>query len=541
MSHNPSTVVDPSSTPTWKRLAELSAQMTHQPLRELLAHDRSDLVFTACGLTVDYSRQRIDDAVLDSLIALAQEVDVAQFIADMNAGIHVNNTEDRAVLHTALRAAPTSSLIVDGFDVITGVHAVLDAMATFAAGIRSGSIVGSTGHRFTDVVNIGIGGSDLGPAMTTSALSDYADDNLSFHYVSNLDPADLRTTLLKLDPATTLFIVVSKTFTTAETMANAQEARRWLVTGLDDDAVTSHFVAVSTNLEEVARFGISSDRVFGFWDWVGGRFSLTSAVGLSTMIAIGPEHFDELLSGFRDMDQLTSTASFRSNPAVLMGLIAVWNRDFLDIPSTAVLPYSQRLSRFPAYLQQLTMESNGKSVRRDGTPVTYPTGAIYWGEPGTNGQHSFYQLLHQGTSVVSADIIVVLRQDGVAHDQQRALVAHALAQASVLTMGRTQEEWRRDGTSENLLAHKEMLGNRPTTVISMERLTPYSLGALIALYENSVVVQGAIWGINSFDQWGVELGKKVAHSIESALESTTPPHFDTATNASIELFRGMGV
>lgn len=541
MSHNPSTVVDPSSTPTWKRLAELSAQMTHQPLRELLAHDRSDLVFTACGLTVDYSRQRIDDAVLDSLIALAQEVDVAQFIADMNAGIHVNNTEDRAVLHTALRAAPTSSLIVDGFDVITGVHAVLDAMATFAAGIRSGSIVGSTGHRFTDVVNIGIGGSDLGPAMTTSALSDYADDNLSFHYVSNLDPADLRTTLLKLDPATTLFIVVSKTFTTAETMANAQEARRWLVTGLDDDAVTSHFVAVSTNLEEVARFGISSDRVFGFWDWVGGRFSLTSAVGLSTMIAIGPEHFDELLSGFRDMDQLTSTASFRSNPAVLMGLIAVWNRDFLDIPSTAVLPYSQRLSRFPAYLQQLTMESNGKSVRRDGTPVTYPTGAIYWGEPGTNGQHSFYQLLHQGTSVVSADIIVVLRQDGVAHDQQRALVAHALAQASVLTMGRTQEEWRRDGTSENLLAHKEMPGNRPTTVISMERLTPYSLGALIALYENSVVVQGAIWGINSFDQWGVELGKKVAHSIESALESTTPPHFDTATNASIELFRGMGV
>lgn len=541
MSHNPSTVVDPSSTPTWKRLAELSAQMTHQPLRELLAHDRSDLVFTACGLTVDYSRQRIDDAVLDSLIALAQEVDVAQFIADMNAGIHVNNTEDRAVLHTALRAAPTSSLIVDGFDVITGVHAVLDAMATFAAGIRSGSIVGSTGHRFTDVVNIGIGGSDLGPAMTTSALSDYADDNLSFHYVSNLDPADLRTTLLKLDPATTLFIVVSKTFTTAETMANAQEARRWLVTGLDDDAVTSHFVAVSTNLEEVARFGISSDRVFGFWDWVGGRFSLTSAVGLSTMIAIGPEHFDELLSGFRDMDQLTSTASFRSNPAVLMGLIAVWNRDFLDIPSTAVLPYSQRLSRFPAYLQQLTMESNGKSVRRDGTPVTYPTGAIYWGEPGTNGQHSFYQLLHQGTSVVSADIIVVLRQDGVAHDQQRALVAHALAQASVLTMGRTQEEWRRDGTSENLLAHKEMLGNRPTTVISMERLTPYSLGALIAVYENSVVVQGAIWGINSFDQWGVELGKKVAHSIESALESTTPPHFDTATNASIELFRGMGV
>lgn len=541
MSHNPSTVVDPSSTPTWKRLAELSAQMTHRPLRELLAHDRSDLVFTACGLTVDYSRQRIDDAVLDSLIALAQEVDVAQFIADMNAGIHVNNTEDRAVLHTALRAAPTSSLIVDGFDVITGVHAVLDAMATFAAGIRSGSIVGSTGHRFTDVVNIGIGGSDLGPAMTTSALSDYADDNLSFHYVSNLDPADLRTTLLKLDPATTLFIVVSKTFTTAETMANAQEARRWLVTGLDDDAVTSHFVAVSTNLEEVARFGISSDRVFGFWDWVGGRFSLTSAVGLSTMIAIGPEHFDELLSGFRDMDQLTSTASFRSNPAVLMGLIAVWNRDFLDIPSTAVLPYSQRLSRFPAYLQQLTMESNGKSVRRDGTPVTYPTGAIYWGEPGTNGQHSFYQLLHQGTSVVSADIIVVLRQDGVAHDQQRALVAHALAQASVLTMGRTQEEWRRDGTSGNLLAHKEMLGNRPTTVISMERLTPYSLGALIALYENSVVVQGAIWGINSFDQWGVELGKKVAHSIESALESTTPPHFDTATNASIELFRGMGV
>lgn len=541
MSHNPSTVVDPSSTPTWKRLAELSAQMTHRPLRELLAHDRSDLVFTACGLTVDYSRQRIDDAVLDSLIALAQEVDVAQFIADMNAGIHVNNTEDRAVLHTALRAAPTSSLIVDGFDVITGVHAVLDAMATFAAGIRSGSIVGSTGHRFTDVVNIGIGGSDLGPAMTTSALSDYADDNLSFHYVSNLDPADLRTTLLKLDPATTLFIVVSKTFTTAETMANAQEARRWLVTGLDDDAVTSHFVAVSTNLEEVARFGISSDRVFGFWDWVGGRFSLTSAVGLSTMIAIGPEHFDELLSGFRDMDQLTSTASFRSNPAVLMGLIAVWNRDFLDIPSTAVLPYSQRLSRFPAYLQQLTMESNGKSVRRDGTPVTYPTGAIYWGEPGTNGQHSFYQLLHQGTSVVSADIIVVLRQDGVAHDQQRALVAHALAQASVLTMGRTQEEWRRDGTSENLLAHKEMLGNRPTTVISMERLTPYSLGALIAVYENSVVVQGAIWGINSFDQWGVELGKKVAHSIESALESTTPPHFDTATNASIELFRGMGV
>ncbi len=536
----PGHVADPSSTGAWRRLSELGEQMSRsRSIRDLLMQDRSDLVLSACGLTVDFSRQRIDDSVVDVLGSLAQETHVEQFLQDMNAGVHINVTEDRAVLHTALRSM--EPLVVDGVDVRAQVHGVLDQMKNFAVGVRSGAIVGATGQRFTDVVNIGIGGSDLGPAMTTAALAEYSDPELTFHYVSNLDPSDIHTVLGHIEPATTLVIVVSKTFTTAETMANAQVAREWLVRSLGERSIATNCVAVSTNAQQVAAFGIEVDRTFGFWDWVGGRFSLTSAVGLSTMIAIGPENFDNLLRGFHDMDTHAVITPFRENVSQLMGLIAVWNRDFLDISSNAVLPYSQRLSRFPAYLQQLTMESNGKSVRRDGQPVTYPTGAIYWGEPGTNGQHSFYQLLHQGTTVVAADIIIVLRQKGLPQEQQSALVAHALAQASVLSLGRTKEEWKADGTNVSLLSHKEMAGNRPTTVISMEELTPYTLGALISLYENSVVVQGAVWGINSFDQWGVELGKKVANSIEAALRGAEVPHFDSATNASVALFRALGV
>jgi glucose-6-phosphate isomerase len=453
----------------------------------------------------------------------------------MLSGEHINVTEDRAVLHTALRAPRHAHVTVDGVNVIDEVHTVLDRMAAFARRIRSGEWKGATGRPISTVVNIGIGGSDLGPAMAYGALRAFCTDGLAFRFVSNVDPTDLAEALRDLLPETTLFIVASKTFTTLETMTNAQAARYWVTSTLGGGAVAQHFVAVSTNAERVADFGIDINNMFGFWDWVGGRYSMMSAIGLSTMIAIGPENFSEMLSGAHDMDQHFATAYPAENIPLIMGLIAVWNRDFLDIPTTAVLPYSQYLSRFPAYLQQLTMESNGKCVRVDGSRVDYNTGAIYWGEPGTNGQHSFYQLLHQGTSTIASDIIIVARSENPQGDQQDMLVANALAQASVLSMGRNADQVLADGTTDALVPHKVMPGNRPVTILSTQRLTPRTLGALIALYEHSTFVQGWIWGIDSFDQWGVELGKKVAMGIlhDISVGTSADSNLDAPTQASV--------
>ena len=440
------------------------------------------------------------------------------------------------MLHTALRRRRDQSLLVDGQDVSADVHAVLDRMGAFAERVRSGEWKGATGQRIRTVVNIGIGGSDLGPAMAYLALRAFSDRDLSFRFVSNVDPTDLAEAVRDLDPATTLFIVASKTFTTLETMTNAEAARTWLVNDLGPDSVSHHFVAVSTNAAAVAAFGIDTANMFGFWDWVGGRYSMDSAIGLSTMIAIGADGFAQMLDGFRAMDEHFASAPAESNLPLQLGLLSVWNRNFLNIETTAVLPYSQFLSRFPAYLQQLTMESNGKSVRRDGTPVDYETGAIFWGEPGTNGQHSFYQLLHQGTDVVASDIIVVVQAENPDGDQQDMLVANALAQASVLSIGRDAVQVAADGTVAALVPHKVMPGNRPVNVIMIKRLDPAALGALVALYEHSVFVQGIIWGIDSFDQWGVELGKKVAMGILGQLVDGTPADVDVSTQASIDRY-----
>ncbi len=530
---------DPTQTRAWQRLALLAAT-SESTIRELLDEDPDRVkALTHAGARVhlDLSRQRITDDVLRALLDLAVERNVAARRDDMLAGVHINVTEDRAVLHTALRRPAGAPQMVDGTDVTTEVRDVLARMAAFAESVRSGAWLGGTGERITSIVNIGIGGSDLGPAMAHIALEAFSDRSLAFHFVSNVDPTDLVEALRSCDPASTLVIVASKTFTTLETMTNAHAARRWLVESLGDSAVERHFVAVSTNAEKVSEFGIDTANMFGFWDWVGGRYSMDSAIGLSTMIAVGPDGFGQMLAGFHAMDEHFATTPPESNLPLLMGLVAVWNRTFLGIGTTAVLPYSQYLARFPAYLQQLTMESNGKSVRLDGTPVDYETGAIFWGEPGTNGQHSFYQLLHQGTSTVASDIIVVARSENPLTDQQDMLVANALAQAAVLSRGRTPEEVAADGTPAWLVPHKVMPGNRPVSVISIERLDPFSLGALVALYEHSVFVQGAIWGIGSFDQWGVELGKKVAMGILETIEDASAPAFDPATDASIELYR----
>ena len=530
---------DPSLSPAWQRLVELAAEPVPS-IRELLADQPGRVeayTHTAARVHLDLSRQRLTDEVLESLQQLAVDQGVSDRRTQMLRGEHINITEDRAVLHTALRRPSDDALIVDGVDVIAEVHGVLTRMGSFAEDIRHGSWRGATGDRITSVVNIGIGGSDLGPAMAHIALEAFSDRSLEFHFVSNVDPTDLSEALRTCHPATTLFIVASKTFTTLETMTNAHAARRWLVAALGEASVERHFVAVSTNAEKVAEFGIDTTNMFGFWDWVGGRYSMDSAIGLSTMLAVGPDGFRELLAGFHAMDEHFATAPPEANLPLLMGLTAVWNRTFLGIGTTAVLPYSQYLSRFPAYLQQLTMESNGKSVRLDGSPVDYETGAIFWGEPGTNGQHSFYQLLHQGTSFVAADIIVVARSENPLTDQQDMLVANALAQAAVLSRGRTAEEVAEDGTPAWLVPHKVMPGNRPVSVLSIDRLDPFTLGALVALYEHSVFVQGAVWGIGSFDQWGVELGKKVAMGILSTIEDSSTPAFDPATDASIRLYR----
>ena len=513
---------DPTVTTAWAELTALRDAGRDTTVRDLLEADPGrcdDLVLEASGISLDLSRQRIDAQVLAALQSLATQQQVLEHRDAMLTGQHVNTTEDRAVLHTALRLPSGSSLVVDGRDVAADVDEVLERMSSWARAVRSGAWLGSTGKRITDIVNIGIGGSDLGPAMAYTALRHYSDRAIACHFVSNVDPTDLSEVVRPLDPATTLFIIASKTFTTQETMTNASAARDWLVAAHGEDSVSRHFVAVSTNAELVTGFGIDPANMFGFWDWVGGRYSMESAIGLSTMVAIGPENFRSMLDGFHAMDVHFATAEPRENLPLLMGLVAVWNRDFLEIPTTAVLPYSQYLARFPAYLQQLTMESNGKSVRADGSPSACATGAIVWGEPGTNGQHSFYQLIHQGTSAVACDVIVVARTPNPLGRQQDMLVANALAQASVLARGRTEAEVRADGTPEHLVAHKVMPGDRPTSVLMVRDLDPFTLGALVALYEHSVFVQGAVWGINSFDQWGVELGKKVALGILSVIET----------------------
>lgn len=532
--------IDPSDTDAWRKLGALAQTLQGTTIRDLLDRDATRpaaMTHDAVRVHLDLSRQRITPDVVSALLDLAAQTRVLELRDQMLAGVHINTTEDRAVLHTALRRPMDDALVVDGQNVVSEVHEVLERMGTFAEAVRDGHWRGATGERITSVINIGIGGSDLGPAMARVALGAFTTPDIDFHFVSNVDPTDITLALDDCEPATTLVIVASKTFTTLETMTNAHAARSWLVDALGEAAVERHFVAVSTNAEKVAEFGIDTANMFGFWDWVGGRYSMDSSIGLSTMIAIGREGFNEMLAGFRAMDVHFATAPPQANLPLLMGLVAVWNRDFLGIPTTAVLPYSQYLSRFPAYLQQLTMESNGKSVRRDGTEVDYQTGAIFWGEPGTNGQHSFYQLLHQGTSTVASDIIVVARSENPQTDQQAMLVANALAQAAVLARGRTAQEVAADGTPPALIPHKVMPGNRPVSVLMVDRLEPFTLGALIALYEHSVMVQGAVWGIDSFDQWGVELGKKVAMGILDDLTGREPATFDAATDASIALYR----
>lgn len=534
--------LDPTRTAAWAELSGHTDRLSATTIRDLVTSESGRperFTVAAAGVHLDASRQRIDSLVRDSLMRLAEQCGVLERRDAMLSGVHINVTEDRAVLHTALRRPVTDALTVDGVDVVAEVHEVLGRMGTFAESVRDGSWRGATGERITAVVNIGIGGSDLGPAMAHIALEAFSDRGITFRFVSNVDPTDISEALRDLDPARTLVIVASKTFTTLETMTNAHAARAWLVGVLGEDAVERHFVAVSTNAEKVAEFGIDTANMFGFWDWVGGRYSMDSSIGLSTMIAVGRQGFTDLLSGFHAMDVHFATAAPEENLPLLMGLLSVWNRDFLDIETTAVLPYSQYLSRFPAYLQQLTMESNGKSVRLDGSAVTYQTGAIFWGEPGTNGQHSFYQLLHQGTSTVACDVIVVAKSENPRTDQQDMLVANALAQAAVLALGRTAEEVAADGTEPALVPHKVMPGNRPVSVLMVERLDPFTLGALVALYEHSVFVQGAVWGIDSFDQWGVELGKKVAMGILGDLTGSAPASFDPATDHSIALYTSL--
>ena len=533
---------DPTRAPAWSALASLADELDGVTIRELIEADpaRPDrLGCEAAGVHLDYSRQRVTPEVTTALLDLARERGVLGHRDAMLAGVHINTTEDRAVLHTALRRPASDALVVDGIDVVAEVQDVVGRMSAFATSVREGEWRGATGERISAVVNIGIGGSDLGPAMAHIALEAFSDRSIEFRFVSNVDPTDISEAVRDLDPARTLFIVASKTFTTLETMTNAHAARSWLVAALGDDAVERHFVAVSTNAEKVAEFGIDTQNMFGFWDWVGGRYSMDSSIGLSTMLAIGPAGFADLLAGFHAMDVHFATADPGDNVPLMMGLLAVWNRTFLGIETTAVLPYSQYLSRFPAYLQQLTMESNGKSVRIDGTPVDYQTGAIFWGEPGTNGQHSFYQLLHQGTSTVACDVVVVARAENPVGEMQDMLVANALAQAAVLSLGRTAEEVAADGTPAVLVPHKVMPGNRPVSLLMVERLDPFTLGALVALYEHSVFVQGAVWGIDSFDQWGVELGKKVAMGILGDLTGGASAGFDAATDASIARYRRM--
>jgi glucose-6-phosphate isomerase len=529
---NPS---DPSTLPAWQRLQELAATVGQQTVAQLMDEREAPLTAQVAGVTLDYSRQRVNAEVMQALFALAEATGVAEQREAMFTGSHVNTTEDRAALHTALRAAAGAQ--AEAGDAQAAAQSVLAAMGRFADGVRNESITGATGRGFRTVINIGIGGSDLGPAMAYQALRPFRDPRISVRFVSNIDPDDLQEALTDADPASTLFLIASKTFTTAETMANAQAARAWLVAALGEDAVQDHFAALSTAVAEVEAFGIAPDHTFGFWDWVGGRYSLGSAIGLSLMIAIGPHAFTIMLDGFRTVDEGFRYTPPHANVPLIMGLLGVWNRTFLDIPTVAVLPYAHRLRRFPAYLQQLTMESNGKSVRHDVTPVSYPTGPVYWGEAGTNGQHSFHQLLHQGTDSVACDIIVIATSAGDNIQQQHALVAHALAQASVLAGGRSLEDILHQGVPEEVAAHRVMPGTRPTSVVIARELDPFTLGALIAIYEHAVFVEAAVWGINAFDQWGVELGKQVATDIIDAWKGSAPPGIDRHTASTMAIVR----
>ena len=527
----------------WRALEEHAVAARRWHLRELFATDpkRGErLTAEAAGLFLDYSKNRVTEETLELLVRLAKERGLSERIEAMFAGERINVTEDRPVLHVALRMPREAVLVVDGTDVVAEVHEVLDRMAAFSDSVRSGAWRGHTGRPIRTVVNIGIGGSDLGPVMAYRALRAYGDRDRAFRFVSNVDGTDIVETTRDLDPAETLFIVCSKTFTTLETLTNARTARDWLVAGLGDEgAVARHFVAVSTNLEEVAAFGIDPANTFGFWDWVGGRYSMDSAVGLSTMLAVGPGRFRELLDGFHAMDVHFRTAPFGENLPVLLGLLALWYTDFFGAETHAVLPYDQYLERLPAYLQQLTMESNGKSVTLDGRPVDVQTGAVYWGEPGTNGQHSFYQLIHQGTKLVPCDLIAFAEPLNDVGDHHDLLLANVLAQAEALAFGRTADEVREEGVDEALVPHRVFEGNRPTSVILGERLTPFSLGALVALYEHATFTQGVVWGIDSFDQWGVELGKALAARIAGELTAAEEPPLghDSSTNALIRKYR----
>lgn len=540
---------DITATAQWKALAAHHNELSETTLRNLFAADperASKLTFDAAGLHVDLSKNLINDKTVELLLDLAEAAKLKEHTEAMFNGEHINNTEDRAVLHTALRLPVERDLKVDGQDVAADVHEVLGRMRDFAHALRSGEWLGHTGRTIKTIVNIGIGGSDLGPAMATRALRHYATAGISARFVSNVDPADLVATLEDLDPASTLFVVASKTFTTQETLANAHAAKRWLVDAFDGDeaAVAKHFVAVSTNAEKVAEFGIDTNNMFGFWDWVGGRYSVDSAIGLSLMAVIGPMDFMRFLAGFHAMDEHFRTAPLAENVPALMGLLGVWYGDFYGAATHAVLPYAQDLARFPAYLQQLTMESNGKSVRHDGTSVNCDTGEVYWGEPGTNGQHAFFQLMHQGTRMVPADFIGFARpkQDlptadgtGSMHD---LLMSNFFAQTKVLAFGKTAAEISDEGVPVELVTHKMMPGNRPSTTILAEELTPAVLGALIALYEHITFVQGVVWDINSFDQWGVELGKKQAGDLLPAVTGEEQPDSgDSSTDDLISWYR----
>src|SRR5262245_4504849 len=529
--------------PAWKELTAHCEKIKPLQLRKLFADDPqrgTKLAIDALGIYFDHSKNRITDETLPLLIKLANESGLADRTRAMFAGERINTTENRPVLHVALRAPRGASIIVDGENVVPKVHAVLDKMADFARRIRSGEWLGYTGKRIKNIVNIGIGGSDLGPVMAYEALRSYSDRNLTIHFVSNIDGTDLAEATHNLDPAETLFIVASKTFTTLETLTNARSAREWTLKALrDEKAIARHFVAVSTNDTEVAKFGIDTASMFEFWDWVGGRYSMASAIGLSLMVAIGPDHFRGMLAGFHEMDEHFRTAPADKNIPTLHGLLTAWNTNFLGAETVAVLPYDQYLKRLPAYLQQLTMESNGKSVTLAGQRVNYETSPIYWGEPGTNGQHSFYQLIHQGTRLIACDFLGFCQSLNPLGPHQDLLMANVFAQAEALAFGKTADEVRDEKVPEALVPHKTFEGNRPSNTLLLDRLTPAALGKVIALYEHSVFVQGVIWSMNSFDQWGVELGKVLANRIAPELQSPADPKLshDSSTNALIRRYR----
>jgi len=536
-------VVPLQQRPAWDALQAHHDQIQHTHLRTLFTDDgqRGErMTLDAVGLYFDYSKHRATDETLQLLVQLAEEAGLREHIDAMFRGDKINRTEDRAVLHVALRAPQDQQIIVDGENVVPEVHAVLEKMAGFADQVRSGEWTGFTGKRIRNIVNIGIGGSDLGPVMAYEALKHYSDPELQCRFVSNIDGTDFAEATRDLDPAETLFIVASKTFTTQETMTNARTARDWCVKALGDDAaIAQHFVAVSTNAKEVAKFGIDTANMFPFRDWVGGRYSMSSAIGLSTMVAIGPHNFREMLHGFHAMDEHFRTAPFKQNMPVLMALLGVWYVDFFGAQTVAMLPYDQYLKRFPAYLQQLTMESNGKYITLDGDKVDYKTGPIYWGEPGTNGQHSFYQLIHQGTAIIPCDFIGFSQTLNPLDGHHDLLMANLFAQSEALAFGKTVDEVRSEGTADWLVPHRTFEGNRPSTTLLAERLTPRILGTLVALYEHSVFTQGVIWNINSFDQWGVELGKALANRIMPELEADTEPQLahDSSTNTLIRRYR----